>query len=367
MARESSVDEQAGSFVGAKEAATSGVRMNGCERILAALEGRRPDQVPILLHNFPMAARESGLTMRQYRTSAKAISDCLVDAMDRYGLDGVLLDVDTVALAAAAGVEIEDPEDEPSRCRRSRVGRIEEVDDLEPADILASPRVQVWLEAACRLKERCGDERCVRGNCDQSPFSLASMIRGPEAWMMDLLSREHRGHVIRLLEHCETIGRRFVEAMAATGVHVLSGGDSPAGPELISPEMYRVHARPGEERLVEAAHRQGKPWILHICGDTTPILEDMVSTGADGLELDHRTDVLRAREALRGRSTFVGNVDPSGVLALGSPEDVRTATRRLVSLFAEEPRWILNAGCALPATTPSENIRAMVAAAREAG
>ena len=33
--------------------------MNGCKRIMTAIHGEWPDKVPILLHNFMMAARES--------------------------------------------------------------------------------------------------------------------------------------------------------------------------------------------------------------------------------------------------------------------------------------------------------------------
>jgi uroporphyrinogen-III decarboxylase len=43
---------------------------------------------------------------------------------------------------------------------------------------------------------------------------------------------------------------------------------------------------------------------------------------------------------------------------------VEEKTRELMELFQDTPRLILNAGCALPADTPPENIRAMVRAAR---
>ena len=33
-------------------------------------------------------------------------------------------------------------------------------------------------------------------------------------------------------------------------------------------------------------------------------------------------------------------------------------------MFADTPRFILNAGCAIPATTPAENLRAMIRAVR---
>jgi len=87
--------------------------------------------------------------------------------------------------------------------------------------------------------------------------------------------------------------------------------------------------------------------------------------GADGFELDHQTDAVAARDALGDKAAFLGNLDASGVLALGTPDDVRTATRELLEVFAGRAGFVLNAGCALPETTPEANIRAVVQAARE--
>ncbi|MCU0243931.1 MAG: uroporphyrinogen decarboxylase family protein, partial [Acidobacteria bacterium] len=94
------------------------------------------------------------------------------------------------------------------------------------------------------------------------------------------------------------------------------------------------------------------------------ILEPMLATGADALELDYKTDVRAAREAMKGKAVFIGNIDPSGVLALGRPALVETKTRELLDVFAGVPGFILNAGCAIPAETPPENLKAMIAAAR---
>jgi uroporphyrinogen decarboxylase len=67
---------------------------------------------------------------------------------------------------------------------------------------------------------------------------------------------------------------------------------------------------------------------------------------------------------LKNRLTFIGNIDPSGVLALGSPELIESKTRELLDVFSDEPRFILNAGCALPASTPPESLKAMIRTAR---
>jgi uroporphyrinogen decarboxylase len=90
----------------------------------------------------------------------------------------------------------------------------------------------------------------------------------------------------------------------------------------------------------------------------------MLACGADGLELDHKTDATLAHGKMKSRAVFLGNLDPSGVLALGTPVEVERKTRELLQVFADTPRFILNAGCAIPPVTPEENIRAMIKAAR---
>jgi uroporphyrinogen-III decarboxylase len=67
---------------------------------------------------------------------------------------------------------------------------------------------------------------------------------------------------------------------------------------------------------------------------------------------------------MKDRAVFVGNIDPSGVLALGTPALVEERTRDLLKIFADVPRFVLNAGCAIPTTTPPENLRAMIHTAR---
>ncbi|MBL8227572.1 MAG: uroporphyrinogen decarboxylase family protein [Bryobacterales bacterium] len=339
--------------------------MNGHQRIAAALRGERPDRVPVMLHNFMMAAREAGISMREYRSDARAIARCFIESVERYGYDGIVLDIDTATLAGALGVPVEYPEDTPARCVAGKLNSLEEVADLPPPRIEEHPGVQVWLEAARLLKDHFGDEVYLRGNCDQAPYSLAALMRTPESWMMDLMDPECHEAAHRLLEYSTEATLSFVRLMAGTGVHMVSNGDSWAGSDLVSPRLYRDFALPYERRIVAAAHELGLPYLLHICGKTDRILDGMVSTGADGLELDYKTDPQRAQAALDGRAAFAGNLDPSGVLAAGTPSMVAEKTRDLLCVFAGTPRFILNAGCAIPSTTPPENIHAMIAAARE--
>ncbi len=338
--------------------------MNGYNRIMAAIDGRPPDKVPVMLHNFMMAARENGVTMGEFRQCSAIVAESFIRAVETYDYDGILVDIDTATLAGALGVPVDFPDDSPARCMKPLLETLESVDDLPAVDISSYSTVKVWLGAVEKLRRHFGNEVLVRASCDQSAFSLASMVRGMENWFMDLMYPEKEAAVMKLLDHCHQATLQFLRLMAESGAHMVSNGDSPAGPELISPDMYRKYAFPYEKDAADCAAGLGLPYALHICGDTSLILEDMVGTGAEGLELDYKTDALKAHEIMKNRTVLFGNLDPSGLLALGTEEDVARKTREIVDLFADTPRFVLNAGCALPATTPPENIRAMISEAR---
>jgi uroporphyrinogen decarboxylase len=220
------------------------------------------------------------------------------------------------------------------------------------------------LEAVRLLKDHFKNEIYIRGNCDQAPFSLASMMRGAQNWMTDFMMMDTDELIIKLLEYCTDATSQFVKLMAQTGCAMVSNGDSPAGPEMISPEMYLKYAMPYEKRIVEVAHQAGLAYTLHICGNTDVILDHMLLTGADALELDYKTDITKIYNTLHDSTTLIGTIDPSGILALGTVDDVRKKTLELLSVYKNSNRFILNAGCAIPPNTPSENLKMMIATAR---
>jgi len=338
--------------------------MNGYERIKAALKGEPTDKIPIMLHNFMMAAKEHGISMHQYRESPQLIADTFIKSVEKYSYDGILVDIDTVTLAGAVGVPVDFPEHEPARSPGGCLPGIDDIIKLKPVNIENYKYINIWLEAVRRIKEHFGNEIYVRGNCDQAPFSLASMMRGTQDWMLDLFMAE-QSQIETLLNYCTEASCQFIRLMAQTGCDMVSNGDSPAGPEMISHEMYGQYALPYEKKVVETAHKLSLPYTLHICGNTELILDKLLETGADAFELDYKTNVQKAFDVLHEKACFIGNIDPSGVLALGSPDLVEKETIELLNVFSKTERFVLNAGCAIPSNTPEENLRRMIKTARE--
>lgn len=338
--------------------------MNGYERIQAAVKGEKPDKIPVMLHNFMVAAKEAGISMAQFRESPKNIADVFIKSVEKYEFDGILVDLDTVTLAGAVGVPVDFPENEPARSHKGNLLNLDEVKNLKKVNIENYRYVQNWLEATRLIKNHFKNEIYVRGNCDQAPFSLASMMRGSQEWMLDLIMGEPE-LVNELLEYCTGITCQFIRLMAQTGCDMVSNGDSPAGPEMISPGMYEMFALPWEKVVVEEAHKNNLPYTLHICGNTNTILEMMLQSGTDAVELDYKTDSQNAFNMLNNKACFIGNIDPSGVIAMGNPKFVEQKTTELLDIFSKTNRFILNAGCAIPSNTPEDNLFRMIKVARE--
>lgn len=337
--------------------------MTGHQRCANAFKGIPSDKIPIMFHNFMLAAREAGISMREYRDEPKKAAESHIRFVEKYQTDGIMIDMDTVTLAGAVGVPIDFPEDQPARCHIPLLNTLEKVQDLKLVRISDYKYVNNLLEINRLLKDYFGDEIYIRGNCDQLPFSLASMMRTPSEWMMDLLINEELS--FQLLDYCLDAAAQLIVLMKEVGVDMLSNGDSPAGPEMISPDMYVKYAMPYEKKIADLSRDLGLPYALHICGNTDVILDAMLETGSDAFELDYKTDIQKAQDMFKGKAVFIGNIDPSGVIANGTPELVEQKTRELLEIFRDNPRFILNAGCAIPPTTPEENIRRMVKVARE--
>jgi MtaA/CmuA family methyltransferase len=223
------------------------------------------------------------------------------------------------------------------------------------------------LKATRIVAREAGRRAFVKGRADQGPFSLACEIRGMTHFMLDLALGEQEDKIHQLLDFCREASYRYCLAQIESGAHATSIGDSPSGPDLLSPRAYRKYAWPYVKRLVDDLHAKNVIVSYHICGNATPIVLDMVASGANMLELDQKADMRQSKMAAQGRATIIGPVDPSEVMANGTPAQVVEKCKEAIEILAPGGGYFLAPGCALPPTTPDKNLDAMVAAALEFG
>ncbi len=342
--------------------------MNSIERTLRALEHKTPDRVPIDLHNFLVTARMMGAaSYADFFRDGAALAEGQIMAWRRFGHDVLLVENGTAALAEACGVQVQYQADSAPVAKEPAIKSLDEVDELTVPDPHTHPLLSELLKATRIVVQEIGEQAFIVGRADQGPFSLACEIRGMSNFLMDLALGEKPEQVHKLLDFCRRVTLRYALAQIEQGAHCTSIGDSPSGPDLISPKYYRQYAYPHVKQLVADLKAKGARLAYHICGNATPIIADMVSTGAVIIEIDQKSDMRACKQAAQGKATLLGPVDPSAIMANGTPEQVSARCQEALEIMAPGGGFILGPGCALPATTPDENIDALIESAKKHG
>ena len=86
--------------------------------------------------------------------------------------------------------------------------------------------------------------------------------------------------------------------------------------------------------------------------------------GAKIIEIDQKADMQVCKYASSGKATLLEPIDLSEILAASTPELVTEKCREVIEILAPGGGFILGPGCALPSTTPDENIDALIEAAK---
>jgi MtaA/CmuA family methyltransferase len=340
--------------------------MNSLERCQTVLRHEIPDRVPVIPQDYHMAMRYSGLNHLNFHTDPVKMAEAHLKFMNDFDLDGVIIGADTVCLAEAVGCKVAYSE---GQCPRHVAGCLDNYDnikDLKVPDPYTTARMPVWIEATRILAEKIGREKLVIARADQGAFSLASMMRGMEDFLMDIAAEEDEAGIHELLKYCNACMLEFIKALQKAGAHVVTTGDSISGPQVVAPRTYMKYSLPYETEMTEACDDLGIPFAIHICGRTDPILEAWSGTGCAIMELDHKTDYRAARKVTVGKNVLLGNLDTT-MMYSGATADVTEAVRLLLEETLPDGDLILSSGCLLGADTPFENIEAMNEAAKKYG
>ncbi|HEY3343154.1 MAG TPA: uroporphyrinogen decarboxylase family protein [Anaerolineae bacterium] len=341
--------------------------MTSLQRVVTVLSGGIPDRVPIHLNNFMMNAYALGQPFAAHFQDGAAMAEGHLRAWREFGHDVIIIENGTVALAQACGCEVEYLPDSAPVLIRPVLQSLDDLDTLRMPDSYTVHPLAECLKATRNVAHEVGDQVCVMGRADQGPFSLASMLLGIDTFLMALTDPDSRAKLHQLLAFCLEVVYSYAVAQAEQGAHITSIGESLAGPDVSSPRTYREYEWPYARQLATRLSEKHIPLAYHICGNATLIAADMAETGCAVLELDYKCDLHKIKAAARGKATILGAIDPSGVLALGDAPLIEEKVREEMALLAPGGQFIVGPGCALPTTTPPENIHTLIDAAHRYG
>ena len=326
--------------------------MVGSQGLLrGALAWEQSDRPPVLFTGGMWAGRLSGFSRDRLLDDASALAEAQWRVHELIGQDALLAYFDPLFIPEAYGCELRFLETGPL------VAPIPLTRFADQAPSVGDGRLPVVLEAVACMAARAGG-RIPVGTLVEGPFTTLSRIADAEVLLR--LTITDAAAVDAALGRMTEMLLAFCRAAAEAGADFVFVADPVASATMISPAMFGRFALPA---LRELCAGLSIPVILHICGDTTPILADMAGSGAAALSLDQCMDLREARRRIDGRCVLAGNLDPMTLL-MGTPEEVARETRRVMEAGGNRG-FILMPGCGVPPGAPFQKVAAMVRAARE--
>lgn len=335
--------------------------MNSKQRCLAALNGQGADKVPVFPLLMFFAADRAGITYRDFATNGSAMAQAQLKVREQFGIDAVTACSDAFRISADLGGEMVYPEENPPHLAKPIVKSQTDLERLSKPDVSKSgSRMADRTAAVLEMVKAAGDECFVLGWVDM-PFAEACSVCGVGEFMIMLYEMPVLAH--KILEFLTQIVIDFALSQTEAGAAMIGAGDAAAS--LISPQMYREFALPYEKRVCSAVHSAGGLVKLHICGNTSGHLDGMVQSGADLFNVDHLVDFQKACQVYGDAGKcFKGNLDPVADILQANAEECSQSAMKCLEL-AEGKKYMLSAGCEVPAAVTDEVFRAFCDAPAE--
>jgi len=243
------------------------------------------------------------------------------------------------------------------------VGRL--VNDEEEAEALEIPKVGsarsgIYIDAIKKATEKITDRPVLAGII--GPFSLAARLLDVTEIMVDCYDDPDMVHTV--LEKCTVFLTEYAKAYKEAGADGVVMAEPVSG--LLSPALEEEFSSPYVKQICDAVKGDDFAFVYHNCGDNTPrMLDSILSINASAYHFGNSIDMKAMLEKIPSDTLVMGNVDPAGVLRLGTPEIVRNTTLSLMEKCCEHKNFVISSGCDIPPLTPWENVDAFFGAVKE--
>ncbi|HNT87832.1 MAG TPA: uroporphyrinogen decarboxylase family protein [Candidatus Hydrogenedentes bacterium] len=215
--------------------------------------------------------------------------------------------------------------------------------------------------ADAQLAER--RERYVLGSVWFTLFERLWMLRGFNNMLVDPYLYPEAFAALR--DHIVDFNLAIIDAWLARGAHGVYFSDDWGSQRglLIDPDDWRAYYRPSYDRMFRRVREGGAHVWMHLCGNITAILPDLIDMGLNVLN-PVQPQAMNIEELARdfgGKVCFFGGADVQGVLVRGTPAEVRNQAERLLRLFAcRNGGYIASTSHGLMPETPLDNVIALL-------
>ncbi len=326
--------------------------MKGLERTLSFISGAKTDKAPFHPIIMRFAAKYAKVNYRDFCLDYKSKCYAMAKCADDFDIDWVTVMSDPYAEAEAYGVKLNYPSDSLPEPVEYIIKDLADIDKLKVVKTSGNARMTNRVNEIKEYRKTYGDKYFVVGWAE-GPLAEYADIRGFGEACFDLFDGPDQ--VKKALDVITETAIHFITEQVKAGADCIGIGD--AACSQIGPDIYKDMCYEREKMLVTHIHSLGALAKLHICGNTSGILPDMINTGADIIDVDHLVGSMSPFLPLLGKKqVFSGNSDPVSVIQDGTPEKIRSS---VISCYNDtKGRCIVSAGCEIPPGTTMENFKA---------
>lgn len=283
----------------------------------------------------------------------QAMAELALAGHEVVGFDTVMPEYSVVQEAAALGAQV----DWGDRDKMPDVKGFPNADFSDifvPQDFLEKPSCRVVLDAISILRRQVGGRVAIIGKV-MGPWTLSYHMAGTQNFLLAVGMKESE-KVVRMLRQLIPASIAFINAQFAAGADIVVLADH-ATRNLVGPHHYKEYLLPIHQEITAQV---GGPIILHVCGNCSDRLDLFADSGVDAYHFEWQVDAKEAVQRIGSRVSLVGNINNPQTLLQGTPEDVYTQARYAIDAGVH----LIGPECAIPLSTPIENLRAIVEAAR---
>lgn len=334
------------------------------QRSIAIMNGGSVDRLPCNPNIANGVARIYQCKISEFNHNAKAIASAQMASYERFGSDSLRIFTDLFTWAEAMGASVIFPDDNTADLDKPAISRIEEIEKLRPADPYKDGRLPIHLDAMKYLRDMAGDTmKCSAGLV--GPFTNAFFLYGVNETLRLIHKNPEAVHKLcRVsLETCKAYAKAAIDIGLNPTI-----SEPMSSCTVVSPKVFREFSLPYLKELIDYIKSYQSNVVMHICGQTNKIWQDIADLGIAGFSIDNVASILDCKNTIGNQTKVLGNVDPGSVMFLGSPNDVKIKTLECIRDGYDSPKgYVVMSGCSLPIETPFENIDAMMDVVREVG
>jgi len=192
-------------------------------------------------------------------------------------------------------------------------------------------------------------------------FQRLGYLRGYENLLFDMADKQPK--LQQLIEMVESFGIGIVQRYLDAGVAVMCYPEDlgmQRGP-MLSPEHFRTYIKPVYEHLMAPAHKMGCLVHMHSDGDIRDLVDDLVLSGVDALNLQDLVNGIDWIAAnLKGRGVCIDlDIDRQRITRFGSPAQIDGLIREEVEKLGSRTGGLMMIYGLYPGV-PLENVKAVM-------